>query len=496
MKKIVLALFFLSQVICVSSSGAATPNFLHILADDMGWTALSCYGNKDVATPNLDRLAAQGMRFTSAYADAQCSPTRAAFLSGQYGARSGLFKVIHEQEPPKAYMLIPPANLAMATDVATLATTLRKAGYATGMSGKWHIANNYSAAALLKNDDGKYFDRYGFDFCGTANEPDYSEDKAVTAITNDIIGFIEQNKDKPWFAYTAHFTTHTKLNAPKALIEKHVERGYHRTTSPVCKYSERPTAEYLAMLEHLDNEVGRLLDKLDELKLSDRTVVVFTSDNGGLSRMASCVPLREGKGSPYEGGIRVPLIVRWPGRVKPGSECNVPVHTIDYYSTYAGIATATSPANHKLDGESLLPLLEQTGTLNRDAIYWHMPTYTPMYGRTPCAVIRKGDWKLIHWFGDYLDPRGFTPDQMPYGKLVVGPRTELYNLRDDLSETNDLLASQPEKAKELRVALESWWKDTGAGMPTKNPDFDETTWWDTKKSAPKKSAPKKKGNAK
>ena len=460
------------------------PNILHILADDLGWTALSCYGNKDVATPNLDRLAAQGMRFTEAYADAQCSPTRAAFLSGQYGARSGVFKVIGEQEPPKAFQRIPTPNLAMYPEVATLATTLRQAGYTTGLSGKWHIASSHLAAALRGNEGGNYFHRYGFDFCGAATESQHSEDKAVTAITDDIIGFIEQSKDRPWFAYAAHFTTHTKLAAPKALVDKHVARGYNRTTALAAKYSERPTAEYLAMLEHLDNEVGRLLAKLDELKLSDRTVVIFTSDNGGLSRMASCTPLREGKGSPYEGGIRVPIIVRWSGKVKPGSQCNAPVHTVDYYPTFASLAGAKPPANQKLDGEDLVPLWQQTGALKRNALFWHMPTYTAMYGKTPCAVIRQGDWKLIHWFGDYLDPRGFTPDDLPYGKLVVGPRTELYNLRDDLSETRDLADTQPDKARELRAALDQWFADTGAGFPTKSPDFHEATWWVNNKSAP------------
>ena len=467
------------------SAAENQPNILHILADDMGWTALSCYGNKDVATPNLDRLAAQGMRFTNAYADAQCSPTRAAFFSGQYGARSGVFKVIHEQEPPRAALRIPTPNLAMQPDVATLATTLRRAGYATGLSGKWHIADDYPAATLRARDGGKYFERYGFDFCGEANEPAHVEDKAVTAITDDIIGFIERNRSRPWFAYVAHFTTHTRLRAPQALMEKHAARGYKRTTGPNAKFSERPTAEYLAMLEHLDNEIGRLLARLDALQLTDRTVVVFTSDNGGLSRMASCAPLREGKGSPYEGGIRVPLIVRWQGRVPPGSRCDVPVHVIDYYPTYAALASATPPAQHRLDGMSLLPLLTQTGALTRDTLAWHMPTYTAMYGRTPCAVIRKGDWKLIHWFGDYLDPRGFTPDQTPYGKLVLGPRTELYRLADDLSETRDLAAARPEKVRELRAALEAWWQETGAPFPTKNPDFGEGNWWVTRSEAPK-----------
>ncbi|MBM3844164.1 MAG: sulfatase [Verrucomicrobia bacterium] len=469
----------------------AKPNILHILADDLGWTALRCYGNKDVATPNLDRLAAQGMRFTNAYADAQCSPTRAAFLSGQYGARSGVFKVIHELEPPRAALRIPQPNLAMQAGVATLATMLRRAGYATGLSGKWHIADDYPAARLRERDGGKYFDRYGFDFCGAAIESAHAEDKAVTAITDDIIGFIERNRHRPWFAYVAHFTTHTRLTAPKSLVEKHAARGYRRTTVPAARYSERPTAEYLAMLEHLDNEVGRLLVRLDVLQLTDRTVVIFTSDNGGLSRMASCSPLREGKGSPYEGGIRVPLIVRWPGRVQPGSRCDVPVHVIDYYPTYVALASASPPAMHRLDGVSLVPLLTQTGPLARDTLAWHMPTYTAMYGRTPCAVIRKGDWKLIHWFGDYLDPRGFTPDDTPYGRLVIGPRTEVYHLAEDLSEEHDLAAARPEKTAELRSALEAWWADTGAGLPTKNPDFEEEAWWITKSGNPQSQAKKK-----
>lgn len=458
-------------------SSPAKPNILFILADDLGWTALSCYGNKDVATPNLDRLASQGMRFTSAYADAQCSPTRAAFLSGQYGARTGLFKVIGEQEPPRAFMRPPQANRAMQPDVATLASTLRGAGYTTGLSGKWHIADSPFVAKLRKRDGGKYFDRYGFDFAGPASGAEHREDKAVAAITDDIIRFIEQNKDKPWFAYAAHFTPHAPLAAPKAIVEKLVARGYKRGSTPGGRYSERPSAEYLAMLEHMDNEIGRLLKRLDELKLSDNTVVIFASDNGGLSRVTSNVPLREGKGSPYEGGIRVPFIVRWPGQVKPGSECNVPVHFVDFYPSFAAIAGVAPPANHKLDGESLLPLWQQSGTLKRTALFWHMPTYTVNYGRTPCAVIRQGDWKLIRWFGDYLDPHGFTPDDKPYGKLAVGPRIELYNLRDDLSETVDLAAVQPDKVKELNAALEAWWKDNGAKFPERNPDYDPSTWW-------------------
>jgi len=483
MKKILLGLLPLTGTL-LHSEPASKPNILFILADDLGWTALSCYGDKDVATPNLDRLASQGMRFPQAYADSQCSPTRGAFLSGQYGARTGLFKVIGEKEPPKAFMRAPQASMALLPDVATLATTLRAAGYATGLSGKWHIADKPFVAALRNRDGGRYFDRYGFDFAGPASGAEHREDKAVTAITDDIIGFIEQNKDRPWFAYVAHFTPHAPLAAPEELVEKQAARGYRQTSSPGGRYSERPTADYLAMLEHMDDEVGRLLRRLDELSLTDRTVVIFASDNGGLSRVADNSPLREGKGSPYEGGIRVPFIVRWPGQVKPGATCEAPVHFVDFYPTFAELAGAKPPAGHTLDGESLLPLWLQSGPLKRTALFWHMPSYTTNYGRTPCAVIRQGDWKLIHWFGDYLDPHGFTPDDKPYGKLVVGPRTELYNLRDDIGETRDLSAAQPEKVKELTAALEAWWKATGAKLPEKNPDYDPKNWSSAPEGAP------------
>jgi uncharacterized sulfatase len=459
-----------------SPAAERQPNILFILADDLGWSALSCYGNRDVATPNLDRLAAQGMRFTHAYADAQCSPSRGALLSGQYGGRTGLFKVIAEKEPPKARLLPPEPRLALGPEVADLAQTLRSAGYATGLSGKWHIADNHVAANLARREGGKYFDRYGFDFCGKAKESDHAEDKAVTAITDDIIGFIRANQSKPWFAYVAHVTTHTKLTAPAALVDKHSARGFKRTVNPGAKFSERPTAQYLAMLEHLDDEVGRLLASLEELGLSKDTIVVFTSDNGGLSRTASNAPLREGKGSPYEGGIRVPLIVRWPGQIKPATTCGTSVHFVDFYPTFATVSRAAAPA-HPLDGEGLLHLWRQDGELKRRELFWHMPTYTANYGRTPCAVIRQDEWKLIHWFGDYLDPKGLTPDARPYGRLVLGPRTELYNLREDPGETRDLAQARPQKTQNLLRRLEIWRKEVGAKTPTENPAFDLKEWW-------------------
>lgn len=462
---------------------AAQPSILHILADDMGWNALSCYGNKDLQTPHLDRLATQGMRFTQAYADAQCSPTRAAFLSGQYGARTGVFKVLNEKEPSFAPMRSAEAKNALGPETATLATALRKAGYTTGISGKWHIANNYAVAAMRKREG--YFHSYGFDFAGPADGNEHHEDKTVTAITDDIIGFIEANRSKPWFAFVSHFSPHTKMEAPEALIAKHVDRGFKRSADDEGSSTERPIANYLAMLEHLDNEVGRLLAKLDELGLAENTMVIFTSDNGGLSRVTNNAPLREGKGSPYEGGIRVPLIVRWPGKVKAGSECDVPVHAVDFYPTFLKVASASAEsktddaakAAATLDGENLIPLLTQTGPLKRPALFWHMPTYTTNYGRTPCAVIREGDWKLIHWFGDYLDTTGFTADDKPYGKLIVGQRIELFDLHADPFETHNLATDRPKKTTHLTNALNAWLKRTKAKLPTPNPDFDEKRWW-------------------
>jgi len=462
--------------LALTQAAPRKPNILFILTDDFGWNGLSCYGNKDVATPNLDRLASAGVRFTSAYAEPQCSPTRAALLSGQYGARTGVFKVIHEKEPPNTYLTIPEANLAMQPSVATLAQALRSASYTTGIAGKWHIADAYPAAEVRGRDGGRYFDRYGFDFASAVGEKEFAADKAVAALTDETIGFIERAGRKPWFAYLAHFTTHTRLTAPPALVEKHAARGYKRTSSPAARYSERPTAEYLAMVEHLDTETGRLLAKLDQLGVADNTIVIFTSDNGGLSRMANMAPLREGKGAPYEGGIRVPLIVRWPGRAKAGTTSPVPVHTIDHYPTLMAAAGARPPEGHKLDGISMVPLLEGSRTLRREALYWYTPTYTLMYGRTPCSWVRAGDWKLIHWFGDYLAPQGYTPDNMPYGKLVTGPRWELYNLKEDPSESRDLAGAQPGKVAELKRRLEGWWRETGAKAPVRNPAFDPGRW--------------------
>lgn len=460
-----------------TAATASPPNILFILADDLGWNALSCYGNHDLETPHLDRLAATGMRFTSAYADAQCSPSRAAFLTGQYGGRTGMFKVIGEQEPPHAYMRPPAANSRLSPELACLPQCLRNAGYVTAISGKWHVADDYSVAPLRSRAAGRYFENYGFDFAGRALEQDAKDDKAVDAITAELQDFIRANHDRRWFAYAAHFTTHSALAAPRQLIDKHAARGYVRSTSPKCLARERPTADYLAMLEHLDDSVGRLLQTLDELRIADRTMVIFSSDNGGLGRMASMQPLRESKGSPYEGGVRVPVIVRWPAGVPAGRTCDVPVHIVDFFPTFIELAQARAPGDHPLDGQSLVPLLTGAGDFHRRALYWHMPTYTVAYGRTPCSVIRRGDWKLIHWFGDWLDTKDAIPQSKAvYGQLRVGPRTELYDLRTDIGESQDVAAEFPTVRDELLADLAAWWTAVGAPLPERNPAYSATDW--------------------
>jgi uncharacterized sulfatase len=462
-----------------AAAAANRPNIIFILADDLGWNGVGCQGNKDVSTPNIDRLAAQGMRFTRAYAEPQCSPTRAALLSGQWGARTGVHKVLNEKDPLFA-PLIPAPMSELPPETGNLAVMIRKAGYTTGISGKWHVANNAYVAPLKKRLG--YFDTYGFDYAGDCKKTDAEPDKSVNAITDDILTFIEMNKSRPFFAYVAHFSPHAPMEAPRALVDKYAAKGFKKSSSPGGKFSEIPPADYYAMIEHLDEGVGRLLDKLDELGLTDNTVVIFTSDNGGMNRVASMAPKRMAKGASYEGGVSVPLVVRWPGHVPAGSVCDTPTHTVDWYPTFAAIVGGVIPEGRKLDGQSIFPLLTQTGTLSRRALYWHVPSYTANYGRTPCSFMIKDGWKLIHYFGDFLDVTGQTPPDknVPYGKLVIGARTELYYLNDDTSETHDLAAKQPERVKELYTALEAWWKDTGAKFPVKNPKFDESKWWQTR----------------
>jgi uncharacterized sulfatase len=414
------------------------PNILFILIDDMGWTDLACYDSAFHETPNINRLARQGMRFTDAYAACPvCSPTRASIMSGQYPARVGVIDFITGHWRPYEKLRVPINRTQyLPLEIVTLAESLQAAGYATGHIGKWHLGGKQHGPQ-----------KQGFDY--VRQQGPNQNDKRVATYTDRALEFIEQNADRPFFLHLSHNTVHIPLEAPQELVEK-----YQNKPKPATGVNN-PT--YAAMVEHLDNNVGRILSKLDDLGLADDTIVVFFSDNGGLRQtytgkgpiVATNAPLRDEKGTVYEGGIRVPLIVRWPGMVEAAGECNVPVTSVDFYPTFLEIAEARKPTAQSLDGQSLMPLLRRQGRFKDRAIYWHYPVY---HHSTPAGAIRDGDWKLIEFFTD--------------GKL------ELYNLKDDIGEQRNLTTLFPRRTAALQRKLAAWRKSVNAAMPEPNPDFD------------------------
>ncbi len=462
----------------VSAAGLPRPNILFILTDDQGYATLSSYGNKLVATPHLDRLAAEGMRFTDAYVMPQCTPTRAALLSGQHTARNGMWHVIPWYGSPWARMTEPAFREQFPREAYNLPKGLRSAGYVTGTAGKWHLTTgadgDYNG---LKPAAGA---AYGFNFVAPRGPGSPNEgDKQVDYLTAQAMQFIEAHRTEPWFFYLAHHTIHGKVSAPESLVAKYLAQG-----APVVGLGN---ATYRAAIEHLDHSVGRLLAKLDELKLRENTLVVFLSDNGGVNRLFDAkdfkgegagrittlrvaelqfdnAPLREGKGSAYEGGIRVPCLVRWPGQIRPGSVEATPVHVVDWLPTLLAAADSAPPAGYAVDGANLLPLL-RGGALPVRALYWHLPLYDLRWAATPSAVIREGDWKLIESFGDYFDE---TDTYRPVG------RVELFNLRDDVGERHDLARTEPVRTARMRDQLRSWLKSVPAELPVENPRYDPT----------------------
>ena len=451
------------------------PNLLLILTDDQGVSSLSCYGGRHVSTPHLDRLAAQGIRFTAAYATPQCTPTRAALLTGQQPARNGMWHVIPWYGTPWAPVREPSFREQLDRGTFTFPKGLRAAGYVTGIAGKWH---------LNTNEDGNYVGlrasaapHYGFDYSAPPGPGSQNEgDKHVDYLTDEAIRFFQTHRERPWFFLLSHHTVHGKVAAPAALVAKHLaagapESGLHHAT-------------YLAALEHLDQSIGRLLDALAAADLSSRTLVVFLSDNGGVHRIHdmqpfttgpgtatrltvaseefSSAPLRAGKGSAYEGGLRVPGLARWPGVITPGRVESTPVHVMDWAATFLALAGATPPAGHPLDGLDLTPLLRGS-KLPARALYWYFPFYELRWGVTPSAVIRDGNWKLIESFGDFFDSSG---------NYHSGPRLELFNLATDPGEADDLAVRQPERARALQRQLRDWIRSTGAEVPGPNPDYD------------------------
>ena len=435
-------------LLAVNSRAASAPNIVFILADDLGASDLSCYGSDFYKSPNIDKLAGRGMKFTQAYAACNvCSPTRASIMTGKYPARLKLTTYLPGRPDRPDQMLKQPKIFQhLALEEVTLAEMLKKAGYTCGAFGKWHLGG-----------PGFYPEQQGFDVyvAGTANggDPDSKDPgKGEYGITTAAEKFIRENKAKPFFAYVAYHSVHIPLNVRHELIEKYkaLPPGHVHTN-----------AIYAGMIESMDNCVGHLMDTLKSLKLDKNTIVIFFSDNGGLSvhegqhtPATSNAPFRGGKGYLYEGGHREPLIVVWPRVIKPGSICDAPVCSIDFFPTFKDIAHVPGDVDPNVDGVNIVPLLEQTGAIQRDALYWHYPHYSNQGGK-PGGAIRVGDFKLIENFED--------------GSL------ELYNLKDDVGEQHNLTEQMPQKALELEGKLDLWRRATGAQMPEPNQEWQNMT---------------------
>lgn len=437
------------------------PNLVFILVDDLGWSDLPSYGNKFNQTPHIDALRKESMLFTDAYAASPvCSPARVAILSGQYPARVGMTDWVPGHWRPFEKMLAP-INRAQELPLSsvTFGEVLKDAGYTTGYFGKWHLGD---VADKMPNKQG--FDSmvvyrgWGhFEMRKKLTPADLSIPDSVHSadqLTDYTVNFIKQQKDKPFAVMLSHFAVHLPLEAKQKIIEK-----YEKADKPDEGINN---AVYAALLESVDDGVGKITATLEELGLAENTIIVFYSDNGGLRQIfdksddilvTDNAPLRDEKGALYEGGIRVPFMVKWPGKVKPNTTSSAIMNGMDLYPTFAEMLGAKMKEGHIVDGESLVPaLVADIDTVMKDrTTFWHYPHY---HHSVPGSEVRSGDYKLI----EFLDDN----------------HVELYNLKSDISESNNLADEMPEKAAELKGLLVAWRQEVNAQMPTINPNFDES----------------------
>ena len=449
------------SVLCLVALAAQTdafaemPNIVVIMADDLGWKDLHCYGNDALDTPALDQLATEGMRFTDAYAAAPvCSPTRAAMMTGQAPGRLRLTN--HAPGNKDGFSLEgsslrePETVRHLDLSYVTIAERLSEAGYATAHIGKWHLSyvarNNRTGISEV----GLRPEKQGFDVnvggCFRGGPPSYFAPYRIPALkakhegeylpqrlADEAIAYIKRKRDHPFFLSWWPYSVHYPMQAREPLIAKYRQMKGPGIKDPI----------YAAMIEGMDTEIGRFLAELDEAGLRNNTLVIFKSDNGGYN--GDNRPLRGFKGMLYEGGIRIPWIVRWPGKVEPGTRCDTPVISTDWYPTLLEVVGLSPTPNQTIDGENLLPLLHQRGTLDRDAIYFHYPNYAFHKRNRLGGVIREGNFKLIKRYGD--------------GSL------ELYNLADDIGEKQNLAAESTEQAKRMETKLNRWLRQIDARMP-------------------------------
>ncbi|MBC8356934.1 MAG: sulfatase [Planctomycetes bacterium] len=473
-------IYLLTALACFAANAsvfaADKPNIVLIFIDDMGWGDVGCYGNDFIDTPRIDRLATQGVRFTDFYAaGAVCSPTRCAVQSGQNQARIGITAHIPGHWRPFDRVITPLTTMALPLDTVTVAEALKDSGYSTGYVGKWHLGN------------GSQFqpDQQGYDFSAVIGGPHLPGKYRVQGRTGlkpkpgqyrtdfeaDLcIDFIEENKEKPFFLMLSPFAVHIPLGAMSQKVEKYTKKADEMNRM-------LPHPVYAAMVEHCDDMVGRIVDAVEVQGLTDNTMIVFTSDNGGLHRrydyreqaddnVSSLAPLKGEKGSLHEGGVRVPLIVKYPPLAKSGAVCSEPTISYDFFATFVDLAGGSLPKNQTIDGLSLKPLLTNPGEkLERTALHWHYPHY---HHDRPASSIRERDWKLI----EYLDGTGDV---------------ELYHLAKDLGEANNLANEKQGRATDLKHKLQRWRQDVVARMPIPNPHYNPKRageWWSMRTGKP------------
>ncbi len=457
------------------------PNVIFFLVDDLGWTDLGCYGSTYHETPNIDQLAKEGIRFTNAYASCPvCSPTRASILTGKHPARLNITDWIPGSDPKDRPLLGTKDQHELPLAENTLAEALKQIDYQTAFFGKWHLGEqgyypedqgfDINKGGHWAGQPASYFypyknERKRWDVPNLENGEDgeYLTDR----LTQEATQFMRAQKDNPFFLYLAYYSVHTPIQAKPKLDEKYqAKRNKYFANATTTFKAERDNQSrqeqdnpaYAGMVQSVDESVGTILNHLEQLGLSENTLIIFTSDNGGLSTLpgnrtapASVIPLRAGKGWLYEGGIRVPAIIKWPNQIAAKTVSAMPVTSTDYYPTILA-ATAFSPNQYTVkDGQNLIPFLQESSQPARN-LYWHFPHYHGS-GNKPSAAIRSNNYKLIEWMED--------------GQI------ELYDLEKDVEEQSNLATQLPTKAKELQRELREWQLDIGALFPVKNPDFEE-----------------------
>jgi arylsulfatase A-like enzyme len=468
-----LVLGSLSMQSCSVDVQHQNPNFIFILVDDLGITDLSCYGSKFYESPNLDKLAKTSVRFTNAYASSPvCSPTRASIMTGQHPVRLNITDWIPGLDPKDKKLLGPEDNHQLPLNEKTVAEILKDYGYKTFFTGKWHLGGenffpenqgfDINKGGYHAGMPSSYYVPYNNPKLEDGPEGEYLPDR----LTTESIDFIQKNRDKPFFVYLSFYTVHKPIEPCNRHLNKFQKKSdslalsepsFRKEHDGITKlHQDNP--EYASMVYAMDENVGRLLQTINEQGIEDNTVIIFTSDNGGLSTLfhegspTSNEPFRAGKGWCYEGGIRVPLIIHVPWLTEKTVECNVPVTSMDFYPTILDLANIPQVPDQHADGLSLLPLLQGKNNLDRDTLYWHFPHY---HGSawTPGSAMRLGDWKLIEFYHE--------------------AKVELYNLKEYIGEQHELSKKYPEKVSELKNVLHRWQKKMGAKFPIPNPNYKE-----------------------